>query len=141
MARMSTSSVELTSGSLSGTGATAEKAAGNSLLGKDAFLKILVTQMSNQDPLEPLDSAQFIAQMAQFAEVEQTANLNDKLANLGENIRFSAASLVGSRITFADSDGQDKEGTVQSVLFENNSISVKIDSGEEVSINRISRIG
>ncbi len=138
---MSTSSVELTSGSLSGTGAAAEKAAGNSLLGKDAFLKILVTQMSNQDPLEPLDSAQFIAQMAQFAEVEQTANLNDKLANLGEYIRFSAASLVGSRITFADSDGQDKEGTVRSVLFENNSISVKIDSGEEVSINRISRIG
>jgi flagellar basal-body rod modification protein FlgD len=141
MAFMSTSSVELTSGSLPGTGAAAEKAAGNSLLGKDAFLKILVTQMSNQDPLEPLDSAQFIAQMAQFAEVEQTANLNDKLANLGEHIRFSAASLVGSVVTFADDDGADREGVVQSVLFEKNSISVKVDSGEEVSINRISRIG
>jgi len=138
---MSSTTVGSATDSTLGASSAVGKAADNSLLGKDAFLKILVTQMSNQDPLEPLDSAQFIAQMAQFAEVEQTANLNDKLANLGEYIRFSAASLVGSRITFADSDGQDKDGTVQSVLFEQNSISVKVTSGEEVSISRISRVG
>ncbi|GAB6280731.1 MAG: flagellar hook assembly protein FlgD [Thermovirga sp.] len=137
---MGSTSVGMVSDSTSSASTSTEKAAENSILGKDSFLKILVAQMSNQDPLEPLDSAEFIAQMAQFAEVEQTTNLNDKLENLGEYLRFSAASLVGSNVTFTDSDGEEKDDTVQSVIFEDESIMVKVASGEEVSIDRISHV-
>lgn len=137
---MGSTSVGMVSDSTSSASTSTEKAAENSILGKDSFLKILVAQMSNQDPLEPLDSAEFIAQMAQFAEVEQTTNLNDKLENLGEYLRFSAASLVGSNVTFTDSDGEEKDDTVQSVIFEDESIMVKVTSGEEVSIDRISHV-
>lgn len=137
---MSSTSVGSMSGSTSSTSTSAEKAADNSILGKDSFLKILVAQMSNQDPLEPLDSAEFIAQMAQFAEVEQTTNLNDKLDSLGDYLRFSAASLVGSNVTYCDSEGEEKDDTVQSVIFEDSSIMVKVTSGEEISIERISQV-
>ena len=49
-------------------------------LGKDAFLNLLVTQLKNQDPLNPMDDREFIAQMAQFSSLEQMQNLNTTLA-------------------------------------------------------------
>jgi flagellar basal-body rod modification protein FlgD len=48
-------------------------------LGKDDFLKLLVTQLQNQDPLNPTDSSQFVAQLAQFSSLEQLSNVNDNL--------------------------------------------------------------
>lgn len=48
----------------------------NSSLGKDEFLKILMTQVQNQDPLNPIDDKEFISQMATFSSLEQMMNLN-----------------------------------------------------------------
>ncbi|OMD05304.1 flagellar hook capping FlgD N-terminal domain-containing protein, partial [Paenibacillus odorifer] len=49
---------------------------GNSTLGKDQFLKILITQLQNQDPMQPMEDKEFIAQMAQFTSVEQLMNIS-----------------------------------------------------------------
>lgn len=46
------------------------------------FLRILVAQLNNQDPLKPLDNEQFVTQLAQFTSLQQTQNLNDKLESL-----------------------------------------------------------
>lgn len=51
-------------------------------LDKDAFLKMLLTQLQNQDPLNPLDNTEFAAQMAQFSTLEQLSNMNDQLGYL-----------------------------------------------------------
>ncbi|MEC7984116.1 MAG: flagellar hook capping FlgD N-terminal domain-containing protein [Myxococcota bacterium] len=51
-------------------------------LGKDAFLKLLVAQMQNQDPLNPQSNEEFIAQLSQFTQVEQLLNLNDNFDSL-----------------------------------------------------------
>jgi flagellar basal-body rod modification protein FlgD len=63
-----TSAVDLTS-SLSG----------NKAMGRDAFLKLLVAQLKNQDPLKPQDNSAFVAELAQFSSLEQSMGVNDKL--------------------------------------------------------------
>ncbi len=62
-------------------GSTAKAAAGNEM-GKDAFLRLLVSQLQHQDPLNPADSTEFTAQLAQFSSLEQLANISGALAEL-----------------------------------------------------------
>lgn len=74
------------------TGANQIYQQGNANLGKDEFLKILVVQLQNQDPLNPMEDREFISQMAQFSTLEQIQNLNNSIA-------FNRAyDLVGKNI-------------------------------------------
>jgi flagellar basal-body rod modification protein FlgD len=72
------------------------------VLGKDDFLQLLVTQLKNQDPLNPSDPTEFTAQLAQFSSLEQLFNVNESLAQMNtgsaELERLSALSLLGREI-------------------------------------------
>lgn len=126
----------------SSTQSSYDTAASNSLLGKDAFLQILVTELANQDPLEPLDQSEFITQMAQFSQVEQIANIEDNLESLGQFMKFSSSSIIGSDITYADPEDESvRTGTVQSVIFDADNIMVKTGDGVEISLDRITAFG
>jgi flagellar basal-body rod modification protein FlgD len=91
-----------------GTGTSAADAAaasgsGNTnALGKDSFLKLLITQMQNPDPLSPMDNTTFLAQLAQFSSLEQMQNLNDKFdasMALSQSLNNSAAAgLIGRHV-------------------------------------------
>ena len=74
-----------------------------SVMGKEDFLSLLITQLQNQDPLNPTDSTEFTAQLAQFSSLEQLGNVNDslmELKNLQASINNSqAVSLIGKAIT------------------------------------------
>ncbi len=72
-------------------------------LDRDAFLSLLITQLQNQDPLNPTDSVEFTAQLAQFSSLEQLGNVNENLVQL-QNFQASinnsqAVSLIGKEIT------------------------------------------
>ncbi|XDR20698.1 flagellar hook assembly protein FlgD [Pseudomonas putida] len=76
-------------------------------LGKDTFLQLLVTQLQNQNPLDPQDNSEFVAQLAQFSSLESMQTLNDTvdtlLGNYASTQALQASSLVGrSVITEAD---------------------------------------
>lgn len=102
--------------------ATAQTAAptttGSDSLGKDAFLKLLVAQLRYQDPLNPAEGAEFIAQTAQFTQVEKLQEVADSTAAaLGIQQRWGAGSTVGREVVFLGEDNVPVTGTVTSALF------------------------
>lgn len=101
------------------------KQRGSTELGKDEFLKLLVCQLQNQDPLNPQDDTDFIAQLAQFSALEQMTNMNNTMTST------SAYSLVGKEVIVQtkDSTGEYKEvrGTVDYVEMKNGEASLSID--------------
>jgi flagellar basal-body rod modification protein FlgD len=77
-------------------------------LGKDDFLNLMVTQLKNQDPLNPMDNNEFIAQTTQFSSLEQLINMNESIKNLTESFTnntsneklYNAASHIGKEAKF-----------------------------------------
>ncbi|NLW22284.1 MAG: hypothetical protein GXY88_03360 [Tissierellia bacterium] len=61
----------------------------NNNLDKDAFLRLLTTQLANQDPLNPMEDREFIAQLAQFTSLEQMQNLNKNIGKIGDEMLYS----------------------------------------------------
>ena len=92
--------------------ASAVTTATNNDLGKDAFLKLLIAELSNQDPLNPMEDREFISQMATFSSLEQMQNMNKTLETMSESNKFSAVSYIGKAVSFMqDSTTADGEAT------------------------------
>ena len=83
--------------------AVTNNSTGNDELGKEQFLQLLVTQLQNQDPLNPMEDQEFIAQMAQFSSLEQLMNLNTSMQGLTDATNnqqmFSATNYIGKYVT------------------------------------------
>ncbi len=91
---------------------TARVPDGQKTLGKDSFLKLLVTELQYQDPLKPMENRDFIAQMAQFSALEQMQNMNGDMAKL------LTMQLLGKSVNGKDADSQEVTGTVAGIKFE-----------------------
>jgi flagellar basal-body rod modification protein FlgD len=90
-------------GSTNALDAFTQAAGGSKPLDRDAFLKLLVEQLKNQDPLKPQDDSAFVAQLAQFSSLEQSMGINDRLDTLAAQnaglANAQAVGLVGSTAT------------------------------------------
>jgi flagellar basal-body rod modification protein FlgD len=85
-------------------------------LGKDAFLKLLTTQLTHQDPLKPMDDSQFMGQMAQFSTLEQITNMATANSAMADNLAFNkSVGLIGRTVTYLGEDDQPHTGTVERV--------------------------
>ena len=72
-------------------------------LDKDDFLKILITQLTHQDPTEPMKDTEFVAQMAQFSTLEQMSNMNTEMAKVFNLIsRSQAVAMLGRRVEITE---------------------------------------
>ena len=120
-------------------------------LGKDDFLKLLITQLQNQDPSSPMDNSQFIAQMATFSTLEQMVNIGTKLDTIIENNKQNSllnySSLVGKEVTWQKIDGSGEEATVlqgtgviQSVQSKDNKVSFLLEDGTKLEPENISQV-
>ena len=114
---------------------------GRQSLGKQDFLTLLVTQLRNQDPLNPLDNEAFVAQLAQFSTVSGIAEAAQTLGRMeqaaaGEQ-RLSAAAWIGRTVTSADGTG----GEVASVSFaEDGAVSLVLADGASLLLSSVNRL-
>lgn len=99
-------------------------------LGRDAFLKLLVAQLKNQDPLNPLDSHQFIAQLAQLQSLEELRQLKETVGTLTNLVLANQASgLLGKKIRARTVEGE-LRGLVQSLRIQDGRALLSTDAGE-----------
>ena len=124
-------------------------------LDKDAFLKLLVAQMRYQDPLEPMDNSQMVAQMAQFTTLEQLMTMSSTMSSYfnyqmaNSVIQYSA--LIGQEVSYempivnkdgSISDQKDKgTSTVTGVKFEDGSVILTLANGKDVDSGYVASIG
>lgn len=122
-------------GNTAGTQNTAAaEATKNSTMNYNDFLKLMVAQLRNQDPLNPTDSTEYMSQIAQFSSVEQGINTNAKLDQLLVNSNISQAStMIGLPLTSAD---KSISGIVASVRIDASGSTAILDSGQEVPITQ-----
>ncbi len=86
-------------------------------LGKDDFLKLLITQLSNQDPTSPMENTEFIAQMAQFSSLEQMTNMNQEFAKMNSMLVSSqAVGTIGKTVDISIGDTK-TTGVVEAVTY------------------------
>ena len=97
-----------------------------------SFLKLLIAEMKNQDPTKPMDSTQYVAQLATFSQVEQSVQTNTKLDQIMSSSALSQAdALIGRSITSADGK---TTGTVASVRLASSGLIAVLQNGTEVAV-------
>lgn len=149
-----------TTGGVSSQGSLVQTGPGQ--LDRDAFLKLLIVQLRNQDPLKPMEDKEFIAELAQFSSLEQMQLTNRSLETFIQNVdlfaksqsAFAAAGLIGRTITAIDPSPPVDEETgesservltakVESVRFKGGESLLRIrvtekdrDTGEYVEVEK-----
>ena len=93
--------------------ATSASSSLNSQLGETAFLQLLTTQLQNQDPLNPMDDTQSVAELAQFSAVQATTSLNDSFSSFESNFSvMQSAGLLGKTVSAQSTDASGNVSTV-----------------------------
>jgi|694.fasta_scaffold21480_6 flagellar basal-body rod modification protein FlgD len=126
--------------------AAGQQAASN--VDKDAFMKLLVSQLQNQDPMAPTDNQQFIAQLAQFSSLEQMQQLNENILGLAvlqqSNALMSqltqSSALIGQQVKYIDPTTEEElTGTVSQVKIKDGMATLLID-GEDIPLGNVTTI-
>ena len=120
------------------SGAVAQ-ATGDQTLGQNAFLKLLSTQLSNQDPTSPQDDSQFLAQLAQFSTVQGVTNLQSSQTHL------QASELIGKTVNasvIVNNQAQNLSGKVSSVRWDSAGVHLRLNdaSQSEVTLDQVSQV-
>jgi flagellar basal-body rod modification protein FlgD len=124
------------------TTATSKAQGADNLFSSETFLKILGTQMTNQNPLEPLKDTEFIAQMAQFSQLEQITSMAGSLKQLTVSGQLSqGAALIGKSVTYRPADGSAPvTGTVGSLTVAKDGSLSLIVNGVSVAASQVTTV-
>ncbi len=134
-----TSSAAATSGSPGSAGPTSATSLG---LDKTAFLQLLVAQLKYQNPLNPQDGAQYMAQLAQFASVEQLTNISQAQHDSGMwQQALMGSSMIGKEVTGTGPGGATVDGQVTGMKLTSSGPLLELEGGGTLSVQDVDQVG
>ncbi|UCF32858.1 MAG: hypothetical protein JSV78_11050 [Phycisphaerales bacterium] len=126
-----------------GSSGSAQQSSGMSALASDDFFKLLIAQLSSQDPLEPMTNEDLMRQMSSIRDIELNTALTETLQTLTGQQHFAAASsLIGKYVTGGGAEeGDEMAGVVAGARFEPGGQAILVlESGEELPLAQVSTI-
>lgn len=106
----------------------------SSILGQNDFLKLMIAQLQAQDPLQPANTNEYVSELAQFTQVEQTTNL----ANASE--LSGAVQLIGRSVSYHNGNGETVTGVVQGVQSSASGTTVTVEGIPAVKLSSITEV-
>ena len=125
-------------GTTTGTQLPGSKSLG---LKTEDFIKMMITQLQNQDPLQPTSNQDLLQQMSQIGQLQSTTDLQSSLKTLTlQNNLSSAGNLIGKMVTGQDERGAPMQGLVNSVKVVDGAVSLELDNGKSLSLSNVTGI-
>lgn len=118
----------------------------NPNLGKDEFIKILMVQLQNQDPLSPMEDREFIAQMATFSQLEQTMNMAKSIETLVSNQLISPviqySHMIGKTVSYYDVENNQKvlNSKVKAVSQKDGWAVLELENGDKIFADSVLKV-
>ena len=105
------------------------------------FIKMMITQLQNQDPLEPAKNQELLAQMSQIGQLQSSTTLQESLKGMVlQNQIGSASALIGKTVQGLDSQDDPVTGLVNSVKVGADGVSLELDNGKTLLLTRVTQI-
>ena len=105
------------------------------------FIKMMITQLQNQDPLEPAKNQELLAQMSQIGQLQSSTALQESLQGMVlQNQIGSASSLIGKTVEGLDAADDPVTGLVNSVKVGSDGVSLELDNGKTLLLSRVTQI-
>ena len=128
--------------SAAGAAASSRQAKSKSLeLKTEDFIKMMITQLQNQDPLEPAKNQELLAQMSQIGQLQSSTTLQESLKGMVlQNQIGSASALIGKTVQGLDGQDDPVTGLVNSVKVGADGVSLELDNGKSLLLSRVTQI-
>ena len=128
-------------GSSSTTPSTSASGRKNYELKTEDFIKMMITQLQNQDPMEPAKNQDLLAQMSQIGQLQSATTLQESLKGMvTQNQIGAAAALIGKTVQGLDGNDDPVTGVVSSVRVEADGVSLELDNGQRLPLSRVTSI-
>jgi flagellar basal-body rod modification protein FlgD len=106
------------------------------------FIKMMITQLQNQDPMQPAKNEELLAQMSQISQMESSGQLTKTLKGITQQNQIgSAAALIGKSVEGLDVNNKELTGNVVSVSVTSDGASLELDNGQSLPLDRVTSIG
>ena len=138
---MTSSSVAGSLSSSAPSGGSAEVKSKNLQLKTEDFIKMMITQLQNQDPLEPAKNEALLAQMSQIGQLQSATSLQESLKGIVQQNQIgAAAALIGKNVQGLDGSDDPVAGIVTSVKVGADGVNLELDNGTSLPIARVTSI-
>lgn len=131
----------MTSSAIASAGAPNSLANPTAQLKSEDFINLLITQLQNQDPLEPMKNEALLQQVSQIGSLQSQTTLTNSITEMVQQNQISAASgMIGKFVVGLDGNGAQLKGVVTSIRVVDKAVTLELDSGKTLELSRVTGV-